>query len=142
LTDALASYLDVDYGKDAEHKQGAPFNIENNTNLIERFHGTLKARTKVMRGLKNFESALEFTKGWLVHYNYLRPHEALQDKTPAEVAGIKYPYRNWADIIRKHKPSKPIIIEHQSREDLRLERARITMTIPPRSRPVALRVFL
>jgi len=126
ITDALKAYLDVDYGKDAEHKQGGPFKIEANSNLIERFHGTLKARTKVMRGLKNFESALEFTKGWLVHYNYLRPHESLQDKTPAEVAGIDYPYQNWAEIIRKHKPSKPIIIEHQPREELRLERARIT----------------
>jgi putative transposase len=125
ITDALASYLDVSYGKGAEHRQGGPFNIENNSNLIERFHGTLKQRTKVMRGLKNFESALEFTKGWLVHYNYLRPHESLQDKTPAEVAGIDYPYKNWADIIRKHKPSKPIIIEHQSRADLRAERALI-----------------
>ncbi|MFC1904672.1 transposase [Chloroflexota bacterium] len=128
ITDKLASYLDVRYGKDAEHRRGSPFRIKTSgesTSQIERFHGTLKARTKVMRGLKNFESALEFTKGWLVHYNYLRPHEALQDKTPAEVAGIAYPYKNWADIIRKHKPSKPIVIEHQSREAQRLERAKI-----------------
>jgi len=131
ITDKLKSYLDVDYGKGAEHHQGGIARVEDNTQKIERFHGTLKARTKVMRGLKNFESALEFTKGWLVHYNYLRPHESLQDKTPAEVAGIKYPYKNWADIIRKHKPSKRIIIEHQSREDLRLERARIA--VPKRS---------
>jgi hypothetical protein len=124
-TDKLKSYLDVSYGKGAEHRQGGPFNIENNTNLIERFHGTLKARTKVMRGLKNFESALEFTKGWLVHYNYLRPHESLDNETPASVAGIEYPYENWAAIIRKHKPSKPVIIEHQSRAALRAERARI-----------------
>ena len=125
ITDKLASYLDVSYGKGAEHRQGGPFNIENNSNLIERFHGTLKARTKVMRGLKNFESALEFMKGWLVHYNYLRPHESLNNSTPAEVAGIEYPYRNWAEIIRKHKPSKPVIIEHQPRAALRAERARI-----------------
>lgn len=131
ITDKLKSYLDVDYGEGAEHRQGGIARVEDNTQKIERFHGTLKARTKVMRGLKNFESALEFTKGWLVHYNYLRPHESLQDKTPAEVAGIKYPYKNWADIIRKHKPSKRIIIEHQSREDLRLERARIA--VPKRS---------
>lgn len=125
VTDKLASYLDVSYGKDAEHRQGGPFNVENNTNLIERFHGTLKARTKVMRGLKNFESAHEFTNGWLVHYNYLRPHESLNDITPAQAAGVEYPYRNWAEIIRNHKPSKRIIIEHQPREALRAERARI-----------------
>jgi len=119
-TDKLASYLDVNYGKDAEHRQGSPFSIEDSTSLIERFHGTLKARTKVMRGLKNLETAIDFTQGWLVHYNYLRPHEALNDKTPAEVAGVVYPHRNWADIIRKHKPSKPVIIEHQPRDRMKL----------------------
>ncbi|MFC2071929.1 transposase [Chloroflexota bacterium] len=120
VTDKLASYLDVNYGKDAEHRQGSPFSIEDSTSLIERFHGTLKTRTKVMRGLKNLESAIEFTKGWLVHYNYLRPHEALEDKTPAEVAGVSYPYHNWADIIRKHQPTSKITIEHQPRDRVKL----------------------
>ncbi|MFC1940836.1 DDE-type integrase/transposase/recombinase [Chloroflexota bacterium] len=118
VTDKLASYLDVNYGKGAEHIQGSPFKVLSSgesTSQIERFHGTLKSRTKVMRGLKNLETALEFTKGWLVHYNYLRPHESLDDKTPAEVAGVDYPYKNWADIIRKHKPDHEIKIIHTER---------------------------
>jgi transposase-like protein len=135
ITDKLKSYLDVRYSKGTEHRQGGIARVEDNTQMIERFHGTLKARTKVMRGLKNFETALDFTEGWLVHYNYLRPHESLQDKTPAEVAGIKYPYRNWADIIRKHKPTSKIIIEHQPRESLRKERVRISKRVPRISEP-------
>jgi len=122
-TDKLASYLDVNYGKDAEHRQGSPFSIKDSgksTSQIERFHGTLKARTKVMRGLKNLETAIEFTKGWLVHYNYLRPHEALDDKTPADVAGVDYPYRNWADIIRKYKPKREIKVVHTERGSAKL----------------------
>ena len=119
ITDKLASYLDVRYGKGTEHIQSRPFAVENNTQMIERFHETLKQRTKVMRGLKNLETAHDFINGWLVHYNYLRPHTALNDRTPAQVAGIEYPYKNWADIIRKHKPSKPIIIEHQPRYSVR-----------------------
>lgn len=119
ITDKLHTYLNVQYGKGTEHIQGKPFDLENNTQMIERFHETLKQRTKVMRGLKNIESAHEFLSGWLVHYNYLRPHTALNDKTPAQVAGVEYPYRNWSDIIRKHKPSKPVIIEHQPRTAIR-----------------------
>jgi len=119
ITDKLASYLDVRYGKDTEHIQSRPFAAEDNTQMIERFHETLKQRTKVMRGLKNIESAHDFINGWLVHYNYLRPHTALNDKTPAEVAGVDYPYKNWADITH-HKPSKPVIIEHQPRGEVRL----------------------
>jgi len=125
LTDSLASYMDVFYGKGAEHRQGGIARAEDNTQKIERFHSTLKQRTKVMKGLKNFETALDFTEGWLVHYNYLRPHESLQDKTPAEVAGLEYPYRNWADIIRKHKPTTKIVIEHQPRTSLRLQETHI-----------------
>ena len=115
ITDKLASYPDLRYGKGTEHRQGGISRIEDNTQKIERFHETLKQRTKVMRGLKNIESAHDFINGWLVHYNYLRPHTALDDKTPAEVAGVVFPYKNWADIIRKHRPSVPIIIEHQPR---------------------------
>ena len=124
ITDKLASYLDVFYGKDAEHRQGGIARTEDNTQKIERFHETLKQRTKVMRGLKNIETAHDFVNGWLVHYNYLRPHTALNDKTPAEVAGIDFPYKNWADITR-HKPSKPITVSHVERGTMRMEKTHI-----------------
>ena len=110
LTDKLRAYLDgieLTFGADTKHIQSKPFTIDNNTNLIERFHGTLKDRTKVMRGLKDIRSAKLFTQGWLLHYNYVRPHEALQDKTPAQIAGVKYPYRNWQDIVAKRKIVTP-----------------------------------
>jgi putative transposase len=102
ITDKMGAYLDgieLAFGADTKHIASKPFTVENNTNLIERFHGTLKDRTKVMRGLKDIKTARLITEGWLLHYNYLRPHEALNGKTPAEVAGIKFPYRNWQDIV-------------------------------------------
>ena len=83
------------------------------------------------------ESAHDFIEGRLVHYNYLRPHTSLDDKTPAEVAGVDFPYKNWADITR-HKPSRPVIIEHKPRGSIRLEptqigrkRKRIRIAQPP-----------
>ncbi len=89
-----------------------------------------------MRGLKNIETAHDFINGWLVHYNYLRPHSALDDKTPAEVAGIDFPYKNWADITR-HKPSKPITVSHVERGTMRIgetyfgrRRKRVRVTTP------------
>lgn len=104
VTDKLAAYLDgieLAYGSDTQHKQGEPFSVENNTNLIERFHGTLKERTKVMRALKNKNTLQKFTDGWLVHYNYFRPHMALQDRTPSQAAGIQFPFRNWKDVVEQ-----------------------------------------
>ena len=101
VTDKLRAYLDgieLAFGADTQHVQSKPFEIQNRNNIIERFHGTLKGRTKVMRGLKSLESAKFFTDGWLVHYNFLRPHDFLNGRTPAEAAGVKFPCRNWLDI--------------------------------------------
>ena len=103
-TDKLRAYLEgVErvFGADTKHAQGGPFDVEKNTNLIERFHGTLKERTKVMRGLHTIESARRFLDGWLVHYNFFRPHTSLRDMTPSRVAGIKFPFRNWKDVCEQ-----------------------------------------
>jgi hypothetical protein len=118
VTDKLQAYLDgieLAYGSDTLHKQGAPFDIENNTNLIERFHGSLKDRTKVMRALKNKDTLEKFMDGWLVHYNYFRPHMSLSGNTPAQEAGVNFPFKNWKDVteqsyqITARIPNKPVI---------------------------------
>ena len=106
-TDKLAAYLDgieLTFGADTTHKRGGPFDIEKNTNLIERFHGTIKARTKVMRGMHNPQTAVLIMDGWLINYNFFRPHEALLDKTPAQVAQADYPYKGWKDVVMANNP--------------------------------------
>lgn len=103
ITDKLAAYLDgieLAFGAETRHIPSKTLTTSPGTQLIERFHGTLKARTKVMRGLKTRKSAKLFTDGWLVHYNFFRPHEALGNKTPAERANIKFPFRNWLDVVK------------------------------------------
>jgi hypothetical protein len=54
-----------------------------------------------MRGLKTFESMNEFLQGWVIHYNFFRPHLSLNDRTPAQMAGINFPYHNWKELIEK-----------------------------------------
>ena len=54
-----------------------------------------------MRGLHTMKSARLFLDGWLVHYNFFRPHMSLRDRTPASVAGIRFPFRNWKDIVEQ-----------------------------------------
>lgn len=46
----------------------------NSNNSVERLHGTLKDRIKPMRGLKGMETVGTFLDGWVVYYNYVRPH--------------------------------------------------------------------
>ncbi len=101
ITDKLQAYLDgieLAFGAETKHIQAK--GLTGSKNIIERFHGTLKARTKVMRGLKSRKSAKLLTDGWLVHYNFFRPHSALGDKAPAEKAGIKFPFKNWLDVVK------------------------------------------
>jgi putative transposase len=103
LTDGLKVYpdaVDLVFGSETKHVASKPFVEVDSTNVIERFQGTLKDRTKVMRGFKKPETATLILDGWLVYYNYLRPHESLGDKTPARIAGINFPYQNWLDIVK------------------------------------------
>ena len=103
LTDKLATYLDGierTFGADTKHIPIKGLTAMMNTNLIERFHGTLKDRYKVMRGFYSVDTARLLLDGWLVHYNYFKPHESLNGRTPAEAAGIKDADKNWMDVVR------------------------------------------
>lgn len=113
-TDRNNSYLDGierAFGADVEHRLGGPFKVvkEDNTSLIERFHNTLKSRTKVMRGLKSIDTAIQFADGFLAYYNFIRPHEKLEGRTPAEEAGISNSCKSWADVICNTEPKVEVL---------------------------------
>ena len=90
-------------GKTVQHKiefvqkAGIAKEMPANNNRIERFHGTIKERTKIMRGMQN---PLGILDGFTLHYNFIRRHQTL-GTTPARVAGIKLPFEDgWADLIQ------------------------------------------
>ena len=60
--------------------------IDYNNNLMERFNGWIRARTRSTRGLKKIDSAL--LHGLRIFHNFVRPHGGLGGITPAEAAGI------------------------------------------------------
>ena len=137
MTDKLAAYLDgieLAYGADAEHKQGSPFDVQANTNLIERFQGTFKDRTKVLRGLKRVDTARKFIEGWLIHYNYFRPHISLKGKTPARKAGIVLSANDWLDVVRQPTDTAHIDVSTEPRPILRLHHPKPLPPKPPRLR--------
>jgi hypothetical protein len=55
---------------------------------VERLNGTVRDRETVMRGLDNAEAAQELVDAMRIHYNFVRPHQAIGGQTPAEAAGI------------------------------------------------------
>lgn len=42
-----------------------------------------------MRGLKDEETVRTLLEGWVVHYNYVRKHQSLDGRTPAQICGIE-----------------------------------------------------
>jgi transposase-like protein len=113
LTDSNKSYLDSIekvFGSETEHIQTTPFEKApaDTTSEIERFHGTLKDRTKVFRSFRDIDTLIQFTDGWLVYYNYFRPHESLEGKTPAEAGKIQYDVKDWAGFMRLPIPKQRI----------------------------------
>ncbi len=56
LTDGWKGYIDgieQAYGADCKHVLTTPFgNKDDSSSVLERWHGTLKDRTKILRGLK------------------------------------------------------------------------------------------
>lgn len=50
----------------------------------------MRDREKVMRGMHSKESAQKIIEAIRVNYNYCREHAALDGKTPAQQAGVKF----------------------------------------------------
>lgn len=98
LSDGLASYVPAAQKEfpQAVHVSGVGIQGRLNNNRMERYHGTFKERSKVMRSLKKPDSA--FIEGQRVYYNFIRPHQALNGQTPAQAAGLETA-TTWKELI-------------------------------------------
>jgi len=62
-------------------------------------NGDIRDRERVMRTLEKSDTPI--LEGYQIFHNYIRPHQALQGKTPAEAAGIKVEGANkWLTLIQ------------------------------------------
>jgi hypothetical protein len=68
-----------------------------NNNRIERMNGTLRERVKVTRGWKSYQTPI--AEGQRIAYNFVKPHVALDGKTPAQAAGLKV--NGWKALLEK-----------------------------------------
>jgi transposase-like protein len=106
ITDGLMSYHDAykkEYwtlkGPRTEHIRKITFGGKHENNKMERFNGEIRDREKTMRGLKKKETPI--LAGYQLFHNYIRPHEGLDGKTPAEACGIQIEGKNkWLTLIQ------------------------------------------
>ena len=72
---------------------------------IERFHNTLRERTKVMRGFHGcISSAQTLMKGFEIYYNWIRNHQGIGCLTPSQIAvpNVQIENKNgWLELINR-----------------------------------------
>lgn len=104
ITDKMRAYpqaLNDEFDGVFHVKSGLRDTISNNK--LERYHGTFRERDKVMRGLKTDITAEEMLQNYRTYYNFIRPHQALEGKTPSEMAGIDINLgkNKWVGLIEQ-----------------------------------------
>jgi transposase-like protein len=114
ITDGLPAYHDA-FNKEfytrsnpqSKHISAIKLDGDMNNNKMERINGEIRDREKVMRGLKEKDTPI--LQGMQIYHNFMRPHEALKGKTPAEACGIEVVGENkWITLIQNASQS-----EHQ-----------------------------
>ena len=105
LTDCLNSYQEA-IRKEFENKTAhikTKFLKDGFVNRpIERYRNEIRERLKARRGLGNDESAQIFSDLLKINHNFVKPHEGLDGKTPAEKAGINLELgdNKYLDLIK------------------------------------------
>ncbi len=106
VTDGLGSYRSAIKKEfttnthETEHLPNVGLRHHVNNNHVERLHGTIREREKVMRGLKIEDTPI--VDGNRIYYNFIKPHESLDGKTPSEEAGITIEGDNkWVSLMKK-----------------------------------------
>ena len=106
VTDGLAAYkiaMNKEFNTktlETEHLWNVGLKHHPNNNHVERLHGSIRQREKVMRGIKAEDTPI--VEGHRLYYNFVKPHEALNGKTPSEEAGITVEGENkWLTLMKK-----------------------------------------
>ena len=101
-TDKLGSYVPAIKAvfPDADHIQSEGIRAELNNNLSERLQGSFRQREKTLRGMDSLESGQRYLDGWVMNYNLFREHEGVDYQTPAEMAGVSTPFKEWEDVVK------------------------------------------
>ena len=82
-----------------EHIQEIRLAGKVHNNKMERMNGEIRDREKVTRNLKKMNTPI--LRGEQIFHNYIRPHMALDGRTPSEAAGIKVQGDNkWLTLIQ------------------------------------------
>lgn len=70
--------------------------------------------------MKSIPTAYAFMDGWAFHYNFIRGHESLDGKTPAEKAELTSPFKDWLDVARQQEIPKDVTVDRYQQGERQL----------------------
>jgi len=107
ITDGLKLYRKLSkehFGEEVNHVIAkGPGKKENQSSTIERMNGTIRQHEKVKRNYWRVSTAKQIMRTFEVYYNFVRPHMALENKSPSEAAGLELNLEGnkWKELIRQ-----------------------------------------
>lgn len=106
LTDSLNSYQEAirkEFQNRTAHIKTKSLKDGFVNRPIERYHNEIREKLKTRRGLGNDKSAQTFSELLKINHNFVKPHQGLNGKTPAQAANIDLNLGNdkYLDLIKK-----------------------------------------
>lgn len=83
----------------AQHIRVESFKDDVSNNLIECFNKQFKAWYKTKQGFSSYASANNLISMFVFFFNFVRPHSALNNLTPAQVAGLNLSKRRKREFL-------------------------------------------
>ena len=116
LTDCLNSYQEAirkEFENKTAHIKTKSLKEGFVNRPIERYHNEIRENLKARRGLGNDESAQTFSELLKINHNFVKPHQGLNGKTPAQAANINLNLGDdkYLDLI-KQAGSKPNFVNN------------------------------
>jgi transposase-like protein len=95
----LKEFYTMDKANRTEHIREIRIAGKVHNNKMERLNGEIRDRERVMRTLEKGDTPI--LVGMQIFHNYIRPHMALEGKTPADKAGIEIKGKDkWLTLIQ------------------------------------------
>ncbi len=106
ITDALNSYQEAmrkEFKEMTAHVKTKSIRDGFANRPIERYHNEIRENLKARRGLGNDESAQDFAELLKINHNFVKPHQGLDGRTPAQASGIELGLGNdkYLDLIKQ-----------------------------------------
>ena len=102
ITSTLTTYLNYISSmlkKDMKGPQPAGFKVRSSKGIVKKVNKPLRNGIKIIRKAKKGKTAKLLLKGCLIQYNFIKTHKKLNNRTPAEKAGVGFCSNGWLTII-------------------------------------------